>query len=141
MLWRGVRGRCPVCGGRGLFPRWFRMVERCPRCGLRFHRVAGQWLGAWWLSLHATLLVVAVVIGAGFVLTSPEFPVAPVLVAVVVVAVVLPAALFHVSRTVWTAIDVAMRPLEFAEGVDPAFELGLVEESEEGDWRTGSGPG
>jgi hypothetical protein len=38
-------------------------------------------------------------------------------------AVAVPVLFFPFSRTVWTAIDLAMRPLEFAEGVDPAFEL------------------
>ncbi len=30
---------------------------------------------------------------------------------------------FPFSRTIWTAIDLAMRPLEFDEGVAPGFEL------------------
>ena len=40
-----------------------------------------------------------------------------------VVACVVPFLFFPFSRTLWTAIDLAMRPLEFDEGVAPGFEL------------------
>ena len=38
-------------------------------------------------------------------------------------AVAVPFLFFPFSRTIWTAIDLAMRPLEFEEGVAPGFEL------------------
>ena len=37
--------RCPVCGQGHLFRRWFTMIDRCPRCGLRFERIEGHWTG------------------------------------------------------------------------------------------------
>ena len=38
-------------------------------------------------------------------------------------ALVVPFAFFPWSRTLWVAIDLAMRPLEFDDGVAPGFEL------------------
>lgn len=46
MLARGAVTHCPVCGSGGLFRRGVVMVERCPRCRLRFERVEGHWIGA-----------------------------------------------------------------------------------------------
>ncbi len=41
----------------------------------------------------------------------------------VIGALVVPLLFFPFSRTIWCAIDLAMRPLEFDEGVAPDFEL------------------
>ncbi|MFN3551702.1 MAG: DUF983 domain-containing protein [Novosphingobium meiothermophilum] len=32
-LWRGIRGKCPRCGGTHLFARFLKPVERCRMCG------------------------------------------------------------------------------------------------------------
>ena len=39
-------------------------------------------------------------------------------------ALVVPFLFFPYSRTIWTAIDLAMRPLDYDEGVAPGFVLG-----------------
>jgi hypothetical protein len=36
---------------------------------------------------------------------------------------VVPFVFFPLSRTLWMAIDLAMRPLDFDDGVAPGFEL------------------
>ena len=46
MLLRGAMRRCGVCGIGNLFTGWFRMRERCPRCGYVFGREDGFSLGA-----------------------------------------------------------------------------------------------
>jgi len=46
MVKRGMVRHCPHCGSGGLFAHWFRMVERCPRCGIKFEREEGFYLGA-----------------------------------------------------------------------------------------------
>jgi len=43
--------------------------------------------------------------------------------AVIAVALIVPALAFPFTRTVWTAIDLVMRPLEFDDGVPPGVEL------------------
>jgi hypothetical protein len=47
----------------------------------------------------------------------------PITVLTVLGALVAPLLFFPFSRTIWCAIDLAMRPLEFDEGVAPDFEL------------------
>lgn len=45
---------------------------------------------------------------------------------VVIVALAVPMVFFPFSRTLWTAIDLIMRPLEFDDGVAPGVELEQV---------------
>jgi hypothetical protein len=99
------------------------MAERCPRCRFRFQREPGEWLGSWFLNICAAqILVVALVIGA-VVAFYPTPPIAVVAVVGVIGAIAFPIGFFPYSRTIWVAIDLAMRPLELSEGVDPQWEL------------------
>jgi uncharacterized protein (DUF983 family) len=112
LLARGFTRACPVCGQRGLFSWGLVMVEDCPRCDLHFERIEGHWLGAVGLNTIVTFGVLFVVLIGSLILAYPEFPIAPLLVVNIGVAVLVPL-LFHASsRTGWTAIDILMRPLE-----------------------------
>ena len=33
MLWRGLRNRCPICGGAPVFAGYLRVVDACASCG------------------------------------------------------------------------------------------------------------
>jgi hypothetical protein len=99
------------------------MVDACPRCGLVFRRIDGQWLGSWFLNICVAQAAVALALIVGVAITYPDPPMWPIGVATVLAAVVVPFAFFPFSRTIWTSIDLAMRPLEFEEGVAPGFEL------------------
>ncbi|HEY6532023.1 MAG TPA: DUF983 domain-containing protein [Acidimicrobiales bacterium] len=123
LLRRGARRRCPVCGNGGLFRQWIRMAERCPTCGLTFERVPGQWLGSWFLNICLAQMVVVAILVVGVGVTWPDPPMVPIAVAAGLAAVGVPVAFFPWSRTLWLAIDLAMRPLDFDEGVAPGFEL------------------
>lgn len=114
MVGRALARRCPRCGAGQLFVRWFRMVERCPRCRFRFDRRAeeGSFLGAYVLNLAVTEGALAAVL-FGFVLVranSGGGQLWPVFALGGVVAVVLPLAFYPFSRTLWAAIDLAARP-------------------------------
>ena len=115
MLARGLTRRCPVCGQGGLFSRWFSLAERCPRCHVRFERIEGHWLGALGLNTIVSFTGLFVVVVAGLLLSHPEFAMVPLVVAAAATAVVLPLAFFPSSKTMWTAIDILMRPLEPGE--------------------------
>jgi uncharacterized protein (DUF983 family) len=123
MLGRAALRHCPLCGHGHLFHRWVSMVEACPGCGLRFRRVDGQWLGSWFLNIIVTQTAVALVLVVGVALGFPDPDMALIAVAGLVVACAVPVAFFPFSRTLWTAIDLAMRPVEFDEGVPPGVEL------------------
>ena len=99
------------------------MVDACPRCGLVFRRIDGQWLGSWFLNICVAQAVVTLALIIGVAITYPEPPMWPIGIAAVLAAVVVPFAFFPFSRTIWTSIDLAMRPLEFDDGVAPGFEL------------------
>jgi hypothetical protein len=99
------------------------MADVCPRCGLRFQRVPGQWLGSWFLNIClAQVLALGIVLG-GSLATYPHPQIVPLAICGALAMVCFPIWFFPYSRTLWLAIDLAMRPLEFDEGVDPGWEL------------------
>ena len=114
LLGRGVTKACPACGQRGLFRRWFKMAECCPRCGLKFERIEGHWIGAIGMNTIISFALLAVSLVGLLIATAPESPIW-VLVVSVGVALVFPAFFDPFSRTLWTGIDIAMRPLEAHE--------------------------
>lgn len=123
LLGRGLTAACPACGARHQFRLLVKMEERCHRCGLVFERIEGHWIGAIGLNTIVTFGVLLVSLVVSFILTFPDFPVVPLMVFHVGLALVVPILFFPVSRTLWTAIDIAMRPLEPHE-VDWTVVLG-----------------
>ena len=121
VLGRGVKLQCPVCGGRGLFSRWFAMVEHCPTCGFRFHRVEGHWIGSLGMNTIVSFgaLLLAVIVGVA--VTMPDPPAGTLIAVTVAVAAITPIVFFPWSRTLWSAIDLLMRPLEPDDDVDPRW--------------------
>ena len=113
MLGRAVLLRCPRCGAGKVFAGWFRMVERCPSCRLHFEREHDFFLGAYVINLAVTegLLIVALFAYVFVAISDPGVPGLPVLVVALVFAVGAPLAFFPFSRTIWAAIDLAMRPV------------------------------
>ena len=116
MLWRGARKRCPACGQNRLFHRWFTISDRCPRCGLKFERIEGHWIGAIGMNTIVTFgfLLIALVITMIIVVGSdvPRWWIAG---GGVVFALLVPPFIDPFTRTFWTAIDIGMRPLEAHE--------------------------
>jgi uncharacterized protein (DUF983 family) len=112
MLRRGLLRRCPLCGQGHLFRGWLRMVDRCPRCDLLFERIEGHWLGAIAINTVLALITLLAVIVVGAALAYPDPPVAQLTLIAMATAAVAPLVWFPFSRTIWTAIDLAMRPIE-----------------------------
>ncbi len=112
MIRRGLVRRCPLCGQGHLFRHWLQMVECCPRCDLRFERIEGHWLGAIAINTVLALIVLLGVIVVGAALAYPDPPVATLMVLAVATAALAPLVFLPISRTLWTAIDLAMRPIE-----------------------------
>ena len=120
MLWRGFTRRCPVCGSGSLFRGWFTLVEQCPRCDLRFERIDGHASGALGINTVVSIIVLFAVGIVGFVVTFPELPLVPLVSTAVGVALLFPIFFYPFSKTIWTAVDVRMRPLEPGEA-DSAY--------------------
>lgn len=121
MLWRGATKRCPVCGSGGLFERWFRMKARCPRCGYRFEREEGFFLGAVVVNLavaEALMAILCIVPVIYLSATRPEASLWPVIAGGVVAAVVAPFFFYPFSKTIWVALELMLRPAESHEPTD-----------------------
>jgi uncharacterized protein (DUF983 family) len=133
MLRRGMLKRCPRCGGGRLYRGWFRMKDRCPTCGMCFEREPGFFVGAYLINFAITegLLFLAVM---GFVLVAANDGNRGLTVPLVVglsVAILAPLLFYPYARTIWSAIDLAMRPLELDEIV--AASVWLDERRSAGD--------
>lgn len=133
MLWRGLLRRCPACGGKTTHSSYATMLDRCPQCSLKFERIFGHSIGYIGLNTVVTFSVTFVVLLVGSIATQPDIPVVPLLIATFASAVVLPIAFLPSAHTMWTAIDLAVRPLTPGE-IDPRF---IVVDPVEGAW---SGP-
>jgi hypothetical protein len=88
------------------------MNDRCHRCGLTFERIEGHWIGAIGINTIVSFGILLGSLAVSLVVTFPDFPVARLMIANIGLAIAAPAIFFPISRTLWTAIDIAMRPLE-----------------------------
>jgi uncharacterized protein (DUF983 family) len=108
---RALTRRCPYCGSPGIYDGYFALRERCPRCGVRFEREEGYFLGA-----YALNLIVAEFLGLGlaiiliFKTDLRDLQLVWQELIAVALAVAFPVALFPFSRTVWIAMDLIFHP-------------------------------
>jgi uncharacterized protein (DUF983 family) len=123
MMWRGLRRRCPRCGGRGWFRGLFERGERCVVCGYKPDRQVGFVLGAIAINMVVTLSLLGAVLAVGIAMGWPDPEPVPIMVAGMAVAVIVPVLGYSVSHTLWAAIDLSMRPLDPAEEADAAAWL------------------
>jgi uncharacterized protein (DUF983 family) len=125
MLKRGLRKRCPRCGGGHLYTSWVRMRERCPTCGFKFEREPGFFVGAYFVNFAVTegLLFLAVIAVVVMKNNDPDSSLVIPLVVAGVLAIVAPILLYPFARTTWSAIDLAMTPLELDEIVSARDHL------------------
>lgn len=104
--------RCPNCGQDGIFSRWFRMLEDCPRCRHHFERQEGYWLGAIAINTVVTLGAIIAGLVVPAVLSWPDPPWGAISALVVTLAVVVPLAAYPFSKTLWVAIELGMHPAD-----------------------------
>ncbi|MPY94498.1 MAG: hypothetical protein GEV08_16000 [Acidimicrobiia bacterium] len=120
LVWRALRRRCPYCGSKGYLVSWFKLAQHCPTCGLATDRVVGHWVGAVGMNTMLTFGALFVVLMVGMIATYPDIAVAPVLAASVGAAVLVPIVAWPFSQTLWTAVDIMMRPVTIDE-LDPRY--------------------
>jgi hypothetical protein len=95
--------------------------DRCPTCNFPLKREEGHWIGALGMNtvvtfgLMALTLLVTVIIGwnerRGLLIVGPT----------VAVAFLTPLLFFGSSQTLWSAIDLAMKPPEPDDDIDPRW--------------------
>lgn len=120
-FWRALRLRCAWCGSRRTFLRgWFGRYERCRTCGLRWRREEGFEIGPLALNTVITFATLGIGMMIGFILSYPDVAVKPMLIVLLVVAVVMPIAIYPLTFTLWFAIDVLTHPPSPEEAVESA---------------------
>jgi uncharacterized protein (DUF983 family) len=105
MLWRGFRRKCARCGEGKLFHGWFRMVETCPHCNLRFEREPGYWVGAVAINTAVIGFLFAVVLIVFSAATVPDIPWVTLLIIELPVVALGPVFFYPFSKTIWVAVD------------------------------------
>ena len=98
-LWRGIRLRCPVCGRGKLFRTYLAMNSECSRCGVRFDREAGLWLGS--MDINLTISLVLLLAPIVFL---PDLGLRRELELFCTGAVLVPLVLFRFVRGFWIAL-------------------------------------
>jgi uncharacterized protein (DUF983 family) len=121
LLGRGLLRRCPLCGNRGVFDSWFQKKDRCPTCNLPLKREEGHWIGALGMNTVATFGLMIVALTVSTALTWEHRRAAAIFVPTFLAAGLTPILFFGSSQTLWSAIDLAMRPLEPDDDVDPRW--------------------
>lgn len=121
MIWRGLTKRCAVCGSGHLYESWFRMKPRCPRCGYRFEREEGFFLGAYVVNLAVAEGIIALLCIVPLIwlsATRPEASLWPVITVGFVGALLGPLLFYPFSRTIWVAVELLLRPVWADEPTD-----------------------
>jgi hypothetical protein len=105
-----------------VFDGWFTIKDRCPRCAFPLEqRIEGHWLGALGMNTIVSFGILALTMAVGLIATYPDIATGPLVALCVTVAVVVPLVFYPFSKTLWSAIDLAMRPLDPDDDVDPRF--------------------
>ena len=116
MLRRAVMLRCPWCGSRRTFIRkWLGKYDRCRTCGIPWRREEGFELGAVTINTVLTFIVLTAAMTIGFIRTSPDIPVVPIVLSLVGVAILMPIVIYPFTFTIWLALDLAVHRPDVAE--------------------------
>jgi len=112
MVGRGLILRCPNCGGGPVLKDWFHLHERCPSCGIALERGEENdyYIGGMLLNITLCFILFAVGFWGVLIVTFPRVPWDFLQYGLVTAMIVLPILLYPVSRIVWLAIDLAVRP-------------------------------
>ena len=111
MIGRAVRRRCPRCGGKA-FSSYFGLTEHCGRCGLRFEREEGYWVGALIINTTVVFGAFLIVFVGGMAITWPDVPWGALLAVTLGAMAILPVLFYPLSKTLWMAVELSWHPLE-----------------------------
>ena len=103
--------RCPNCGAVGIFRSWFRLEERCHKCGLQFEREEqGYQVGSYMFNIVGAELVFAAIFVATLRLTWPTPPWDLLTYGGAALMILMPILFFPFSKTLFLAFDLIFRP-------------------------------
>jgi uncharacterized protein (DUF983 family) len=104
-LVNALRARCPVCGDKRIWKSFGQTVEECPRCGYRYEREEGYWVGGLIVAIGIAMTVFFLILAGGLLLTWPDVPWTALLVVTLVAMALFPIALYPQSKTIWVWLD------------------------------------
>jgi uncharacterized protein (DUF983 family) len=117
--------RCPWCGNKAIFRHRLRILDRCPRCGLRFDREEGAWLMSITINYGITGLVWIVLFVVALVLYLPHVNVLVLLGASIAEIVVVAILTYPFSKTVTAAADLLVHNAHKGLTPEMAARFGL----------------
>lgn len=114
MIGRALRRRCPRCGA-GAFTSYFTLRELCERCGLRFEREEGYWVGALIINTVIAFGTFLLVFVGGMLVFWPDVPWGGLGAVTLGAMALLPILFYPLSKTLWMALELSWHPLEADE--------------------------
>jgi len=114
---RAFRLRCPNCGGGRVLRTWFKLQHRCAKCGLRLDRGEADdyFLGGMFFNIVLAEIIFALALLVVVIVMWPNVPWAGVEYSLIVAMIAAPIVLYPVSRLMWLALDLLLRPPDEAE--------------------------
>lgn len=117
LTWRALRLRCPHCGVGHPLRSWFRLRHACPVCGMRLDRGEDEdyYLGGMFFNIMVSETIFAVALGIVIALLWPNVPWDDIEYALLGAMIVVPIAFYPMSRLLWLALDLLLRPPDETE--------------------------
>jgi len=117
LLWRAMRLRCPHCGRGRVLRSWFSLKTKCLSCGIRLERGEAEdyYLGGMMFNIALSEIIFAVIFVAVLVIMWPNVPWSGLEYVLVGAMIVAPILLYPISRVMWLAFDLLLRPVTDAE--------------------------
>jgi uncharacterized protein (DUF983 family) len=115
---RALRLRCPNCGVGRVLAGFDTVRDHCSGCGFRFTRSDDNYFsGAMFFGILIGETLAVLLIVTAIWITYPDVPWKAIQYGAPVVMLGVMIVLFPVSRVIWLAIDVLLRPVQSAECV------------------------
>ena len=109
--------RCPNCGGTKVLRSWFKLQHRCGKCGIRLDRGEADdyFLGGMFFNIVLAEILFAFALLVVVIVMWPDVPWAGVEYSLIIAMLAAPIVLYPVSRLMWLALDLLLRPPDAAE--------------------------
>lgn len=122
IFFRGATGSCGVCGKWRMSKRWLTVADRCPQCNFTIERKEGHFIGGVGINTIFTFGIILFTLLGGLIVTAGEpLPVVELSIITGIIGVTTSMLFYPISKTLWSAIDLMIVPLEPGE-VDPRFD-------------------
>lgn len=117
---RGIRNRCPNCGGDTLFRAgsYFEVNKACPACGLQIERDEGFFIGS--MSLNYGVTLVGFLLPILLLAYNGVMGTTLAIVLAVVGSIGFPIAFYRSSRSWWLMQYYLLFPLQLPANKEPA---------------------